>query len=106
MVAKIVRRFSVGLAALAASAFSASAQYDEPAGDVVGGEVTQQVASQVASTIAAGMGGGGGGYSGGGSGSNNGWGGGGGGSYVNGDSPLTSSGVNTGHGRVEITVWE
>lgn len=68
MVAKIVRRFSVGLAALAASAFSASAQYDEPAGDVVGGEVTQQVASQVASTIAAGMGGGGGGYSGGGGG--------------------------------------
>lgn len=67
MVGKFVKRISLGIAALAASAFSASAQYDDPAGAVIGGQVSQQVSSQVASTLAAGIGGGGG-YSGGGGG--------------------------------------
>ena len=68
MVTNIAKRVSLGVAMLAASAFSASAQYDAPAGDVVGGEVSQQVSSQVAGTLAAGIGGGGGGYTGGGGG--------------------------------------
>jgi len=60
MIARFVLRFSAGAAILAATAFTASAQYDEPAGAVVSGEVTQQVSAQEASTIAAGISGGGG----------------------------------------------
>jgi len=68
MVMRSVKSFSLGVAFLAASAFSASAQYDSPAGAVVGAEVSQQVTTQVASTLAAGIGGGGGGFTGGGGG--------------------------------------
>ncbi len=59
MVANFMRRLSIGLAVLAASAFSASAQYNVASGGVIGAEVSQQVSSQVASTIAAGISGGG-----------------------------------------------
>ncbi len=55
MVTQLVKRLAFGVAVLAASAFSASAQYDNPAGDVVGAEVAQQVSSQVASTLASGI---------------------------------------------------
>ena len=59
MAAKFIRRVLLAVAVLAASAGSASAQFDAPAGDVIGGEVTLHVWSQVASAIAAGIGGGG-----------------------------------------------
>ncbi|MEX2616674.1 MAG: autotransporter outer membrane beta-barrel domain-containing protein [Alphaproteobacteria bacterium] len=58
-VTQLFKRTALGIAILAASAFSASAQYDEPAGEVVGAQISQQVTSQVASTLASGIGGGG-----------------------------------------------
>ena len=58
-VTQLFKRTALGIAVLAASAFSASAQYDEPAGEVVGAQISQQVTSQVASTLASGISGGG-----------------------------------------------
>jgi outer membrane autotransporter protein len=54
MVGKFVKRLVIGAAALAASAYSASAQYDSPAGAVVGAQVSQQVSAQVSSTVSSG----------------------------------------------------
>ncbi len=65
MLTRFIQRISLGLAVLAMSAYSASGQYDEPAGEVIAAEVSQQVSSQIASNLAAGISGGFGGFSGG-----------------------------------------
>jgi hypothetical protein len=59
-VTQLVKSTALGIAVLAASAFSAHAIYDNPAGEVVGAQISQQVSSQVSATLSSGISGGGG----------------------------------------------